>query len=83
MKKFLILLPFLLSGCVAVQTHHAKLWLLCYHDDTILPNGMYQNSELQLKCNKRSQVQFQYKFGETSNSSKWNDGLQKYIQEHK
>jgi hypothetical protein len=63
-RLLLLSLVVMLNGCVIVQTHHVKLWVLCYRDETILPNGMYQNSELQMRCNKRSQLQFIYKPGD-------------------
>lgn len=61
----IILILTMLTGCVFMQTHNVKVWALCYQDQTLLPNGMYQSNELQhMHCNKRRELQFLYKPGE-------------------
>lgn len=62
MRTSLLLALTLISGC-SLTTHHTKIWMLCYKDDTQLPNGMWQSNELYLKCDKRRIIQFQRKFG--------------------
>ncbi len=63
MSSRLVLLGLItmLSGCVTVQTHHVKVWVLCYRDETLLPNGMYTSDELQhIRCDRRRQLQMLY-----------------------
>lgn len=72
----------LLSGCAVYSTERTKIWIICYQDDTILPNGMYETNELRIKCNGRKQLQFTHKVGTVDKEDKLTNGLKEYIKEH-
>ncbi len=65
MKRTVAVAVLLLGGCAIQPTENFRVWVLCYKDNTVLPNGMYTSNQLDYHCNKggagRSSVQFSLK----------------------
>lgn len=72
----------LIGGCAFYQTERTKIWLICYEDDARLPNGMYENNQLKIRCNGRTQLQFTHKIGNLPTDNKLEDGLKEYIKKN-
>lgn len=55
MKKWMLICSLLmLNGCAFYSTPKAKVWVLCYKEDSRqLSDGTYESNELHYKCGKK------------------------------
>lgn len=52
------------------HTETTRIWIICYNDNDIRPDGVYYSSQLHIRCNGKKIAQVKHKFGGESSSPK-------------